>query len=459
MDKVLFISGIEGDTRRYRCTHQQEQLALRNVITALREDDDPELLVDVFDYDLLILHRVPYSSLIGLVIEWARMQGKPVIFETDDLIFAPELEADIGFLDTLTPEAAHRFRSDLAQLEKTFQHCDCVLTTTEFLAQEAHRRGKPSYISRNAPSAEMFRLSEQAWVERQQRLSQADPSESVVLAYFSGTGSHDRDFQTIAERLISIMAAYPQTWLHIGGQLNLGAAFEPFKARIRRTPYVTWRELPQLIAQVDVNLAPLELDNPFCQAKSEIKFTEAALVGVPTIASRVAAYEQAITDGQDGFLVSTPEEWHAALQTLVAHPGQRLTMGEAARRSIYTRYLPERRAEELWSVLSDIWEQFNAPPMNDDGLRCTLVASAKQYAGEMQRQSQQQETQIKSLRETLRHYEGQLRVAEQRNASLEEHLAYLTQHLESIRQGRVLRTMTAVQSWWRRISGRADNDL
>ena len=39
--RVLFISGIGGDTRRYRCFHHQEQLGLRGVETAFREDDDP----------------------------------------------------------------------------------------------------------------------------------------------------------------------------------------------------------------------------------------------------------------------------------------------------------------------------------------------------------------------------------------------------------------------------------
>ena len=52
---------------------------------------------------------------------------------------------------------------------------------------------------------------------------------------------------------------------------------------------MNWRELPWIIAQTDINLAPLEMDNPFCQAKSEIKFVEAALVGV-----RLDEVEQAV---------------------------------------------------------------------------------------------------------------------------------------------------------------------
>lgn len=447
MNKILFISGIGGDTRRYRCEHQQEQLALKGIVTALREDDDTQVLTDVFAYDLLVLHRVPYSPLIGLVIELAHAQGKPVVFETDDLIFAPELEAHIGFMDTLSPEVLHRFRSDLVQLEETFRRCDCVLTTTEFLAEAARQRGKPAYVNRNAPNAELFDLSAQAWAERQRRLTPDDPARPIVISYFSGTGSHNRDFQMIAESLAWIMSAYPQVWLHIGGHLTPGPTFEPFWDRIRRTPYVTWRELPHLIAQADINLAPLEPDNPFCRAKSEIKFVEAALVGVPTIASRVEAYEYAITDGQDGMLVGTPDEWRAALQTLLDHPERRLAMGEAARHSVYARYTPERRAEELWSVLDDVWRKFGAASVGDDQLRRIFLEGVERYAEAMQRQTQQHEAQIDSLRETLRHYEAQLTAAGQRNASLQEQFTQLERHLEAIRQGRVMRLMNRIDRW------------
>ena len=38
-------------------------------------------------------------------------------------------------------------------------------------------------------------------------------------------------------------------------------------------------------ARFDINLAPLEVGNPFCEAKSQLKFFEAGLVNCTTIAS------------------------------------------------------------------------------------------------------------------------------------------------------------------------------
>ena len=377
--KTLFVSGLGGDTRRYRCFHHQEQLALLGITSGFCESDDPQLLVNVLDYDIFVLHRVPCSRLINIVIDIAHLRGKPVVFETDDLVFDPGLYEHIGFMDTLSTEKARKYRDDLEQLAETFQRCDCVLATTQFLAEEARRRDKSAYVHRNAPSNEMIRISEQAFAARRQQLEQGK-TRPVVIAYFSGTGSHNRDFKVIAEPLIWVLDAYPQVRLHISGHLNLGPEFSPFRARIRRAPYITWRELPHLIAQVDINLVPLEQDNPFCRAKSENKFVEAALVGVPTIASRVDAYEFAITDEEDGLLVSTPEQWKNALKMLLENPEKRREIGDAAHRTAYVRYMPEQHAPELLDTLQAIARQYGGPSATKEQILRALANGAKQYA-------------------------------------------------------------------------------
>lgn len=441
--KTLFISGIGGDTRRYRCFHHQEQLTSRGVTTEFRESDDPRLLEDILDYDIFILHRVPHSKLIDVVIDVAHLQGKPVVFETDDLIFDPKLYELIGFVDTLSVEAARKYRDDMDRLSVTFQRCDCVLTTTQFLAQEAKQRGKPAYVHRNAPSIEMVRISEQAFAARQKRLEHRT-DQPVVIAFYSGTGSHNRDFRVIAEPILWALETYPQIVLHVSGHLDLGPRFHSFQTRIRRAPYVDWRELPHLIAHADINLAPLEEDNPFCQAKSENKFVEAALVGVPTIASRTGAYEFAIVDEENGLLATSPEEWKNALQTLLDNPERRREIGEAARQTVYTRFMPEQRASELLATLLDIVRQYGAPSAAPEKILREMASGVKQYADQMHIDALNQETRIVSLRRMLEKYENQLmtlsQLAERRK-----------QTIEAIMQGRVMRLMTGIQHRLRQI--------
>ena len=95
------------------------------------------------------------------------------------------------------------------------------------------------------------------------------------------------------------------------GDLELPDELEPLSERVIHAQKVSWQELPSLIATADVNLAPLE-PTLFNEAKSENKWTEAALVGVPTVASDFGAFASAIEDGRTGLLCSTREGLESA---------------------------------------------------------------------------------------------------------------------------------------------------
>ena len=122
--------------------------------------------------------------------------------------------------------------------------------------------------------------------------------------------------------------------------------------QVRRHPYVSWRELPGLIAQVDINLAPLDLTRMFNHAKSEIKFLEAAAVGVPTIAARSAA----LLETEGALLCGTDAEWSEALTSWLSEPAKREETGQAALaalerhqasisvESVFAAWMPEKAA-------------------------------------------------------------------------------------------------------------------
>ena len=62
------------------------------------------------------------------------------------------------------------------------------------------------------------------------------------------------------------------------------------------------------MSESDIALAPLEMGNIFCRAKSEIKFVEAGALGLPVVASDIAPFRDSITPGEDGFLAADEGE-------------------------------------------------------------------------------------------------------------------------------------------------------
>ena len=108
---------------------------------------------------------------------------------------------------------------------------------------------------------------------------------------------------------------------------------------------VPLQELPDELARFDINTAPLELGNPFCEAKSELKYFEAALAGVCTVASPTGPMRRAIRDGETGLLAGTEEEWYQALTRLVDEPAVQRRIGHAAYLDVLWSYSAGRRTE------------------------------------------------------------------------------------------------------------------
>jgi O-antigen biosynthesis protein len=433
--QVLFVSGIPGGTRRYRCDHHREQLALVGVQSVLRVTEAPNdvnsLYSDVVNADAVILHRVSYGDVIADLIDLARLQGKPVIFETDDLIFEPDLFQQIGLIDSLTPEERQRFRLDMVRQLQTLQQADCVLTTTQSLAQAVEARSKPVYIHRNAASQEMV---EQSLVAYNQRQEQPQQKSTVTLGYFSGSGSHDRDFAVITPALLTLMENHSHLHMHIGGALGLDPRFHRFQHRIHRAPYLSWQELPQLIAAVDINLAPLEIENPFCQAKSEIKWMEAALVGVPTVATATDAFQYAVRHGEDGLLAILPEDWHDLLSRLILDQNWREEIGRAAYRRAYADYTPEVAAVRLNETLQAILNKQSSPAADGEILAREIARRMQQHQNQMQSTIDELAHRLEAVSNAYAHLQSEVRTLrlEERGRAQQQIEQIEQQHREAL---------------------------
>ena len=338
---VLFVFDNAGAWARYRCEHQAEQLALLGVSSDIVQSGRIDLAAAVDYYESFVLNRVEWRDELAAFFERARTSDKPVLFDTDDLIFEPDLSGHLAFLDGW-PEAERRLEIErLDRYRRTLEACGCALVATEPLAEYARRRVEPVSVAYNAVSAEMVRLADRAL--ESPRLERRD----LNIAYLSGTRTHDRDFLEAADAVIWALQTYPQTRFLAVGKLELDGRFAPFASRLERIPLRPWQQLPELLCRVDVNLAPLERDNPFTECKSCVKFLEAGLLGVPTIASKRPDFVRVIEHGENGFLADGPDEWQDSLGRLIESAMLRDAIGAAARDEVRSNHTTEARAQPL----------------------------------------------------------------------------------------------------------------
>jgi len=324
---VLFVNGCcLPHPHRYRVTHQREQLFAYGVES--HEIYYTEVQPDLVDhFRTFVIYRCPMTEQVKELVRLAKHYNKSVLFDIDDLVIDTKYTDLIPYVKNMKPEDKKTYDYGVNSYREMMLLCDGVITTTTALAEELGHYMQNVFINRNTVSEGMVGFSQEALKKRK-------PDESVVkLGYFSGSITHNSDFAMILPILCRLMDKYANLQLHIVGELDVPRELEPYKKRIIALPFVDWTKLPDLIAAVDINLAPLT-DTIFNAAKSENKWLEAALVKVPTVASKLGAFAEMMRNNENGCLCETADEWQTALESLITDPARRAALGETAQQFV-----------------------------------------------------------------------------------------------------------------------------
>ena len=133
----------------------------------------------------------------------------------------------------------------------------------------------------------------------------------------------------IKPAICKILQEFKNVKLLLLGELSFPNFFKEFSNQIILKKFVDWKKLPEIISSVDINIAPIEY-NIFNAAKSENKWTEAALVKVPTVASNYGAFKHVIKHNETGLLCTNMNDWYSSLKILIEDEKLRKNLGENA---------------------------------------------------------------------------------------------------------------------------------
>ena len=177
----------------------------------------------------------------------------------------------------------------------------------------------------------------------------------MTIAYLSGTRSHDRDFLSAADGLIRALDECPGARLVTVGPVALDARFHRFGDRVEQWPLRPWAKTSQGCWPQLTSTSPrLEPHNQFTEAKSCIKYLEAGLVGVPTIASPRSEFRRVISHGVNGLLAETPDQWCDALRSLIDSAELRRQLGQQARAEVLQNHTTAAAARDYYAALTAI---------------------------------------------------------------------------------------------------------
>ena len=328
---VLFINGCDPkilpQSYRYRVLHQMEQLEAG----FLECDEFYYLNFEPFiirNYRVIIFVRCPWTKKVEEAINLAKNLNKKVLFDIDDLVIDTKYIKLIPYINTMTQREKNKYEYDAKIMGKTLKHCDGVITTTKALAKEIKNYVPNVFINHNVASEEMWKLSELALKNIKNRFNMTK-KDSLIIGYFSESITHNSDIEIIKSALNKILKEFKNVLLLILGKLKYPDFLKEFSDQIIIRKFVDWRDLPELISNIDINIVPIE-DTIFNQAKSENKWVVAALVKVPTIASNIGEFKNAIRHNETGLLCNNTNDWYISLKILINNKTLRKEIGKNA---------------------------------------------------------------------------------------------------------------------------------
>jgi GT2 family glycosyltransferase len=307
--------------------------------------------------EVLWIWRAPHSLTLENLVVRARASGVTVLYDCDDLMFDPDLATE-AIIDGIRSGKydAKEVASHYEKVRRAMLLADAMTAPTRPLVRAMRRYFRPAFLIPNTFATSTHDASAQAYFRREQKASDHD---FVRIGYASGTLTHQRDFGRAVEAVAACLRADSRVRLVLfkaTSQPTLDVSEFPQLAKL--TSQIEWRdcvsmsELPSEIGRFDINIAPLESGNPYVEAKSELKYFDAALARVPTVASPTHPYSTAINQGVNGFLADTPEEWEKCLMDLVFDSRLREQLGRRAYFHAIAKYSPLAKVRSVNRTIS-----------------------------------------------------------------------------------------------------------
>ena len=176
---------------------------------------------------------------------------------------------------------------------------------------------------------------------------------------FVASAAHPEGVRIVRDPVVKILEKYPNTKLLVTQMYRDMFKDTPVFDRVEAIPWIKLEEFPEKYKAlgIDIGLAPLA-DNLFNRAKSNLRWMEYSVQGVPSVVSPVEAYS-CVRDGIDGLVAQEKDEWFDAIEKLVLDPELREKMGKAAMDRIEKEYNIDRNIGSWLKVYTDIHSKYH----------------------------------------------------------------------------------------------------
>ncbi len=349
----------------------------------------------IADSDVVIVQRT-YPSLVDNyqdVVKFAKKHNKPVIFEIDDYLFdLPEDHPD---------RKSGAYVADLLPMLGALSDADCVTVPTGILKKKLAPFNPnifeiPNYIDEN-----LWQINE--------RISRADSHEQLVIGYM-GSYTHQSDLESIIPALVKVAETYKdKVKFKIWGVPQHSEALDLENFEYLPAISSVYTEFAEQFKheKVDIFIAPL-VKNEFNRAKSHLKYLEYSSMQVPGIFANLEPYSAVVSDGINGFLAATQDEWYEKLSRLIEDPDLRIKVGKNAYEDVMKNWSLSKNRVNLSNAYKELSKVDRTGKNGDSQLIHSVAAQISDYLEQLSKERFDLETQYNELGKIANEYKRQV---------------------------------------------------
>lgn len=275
------------------------------------------ILASVIDYDIVFIHR-ELAPLGPPLFEWviAKLFRKKIVYDFDDAIWLTDVKGEAWLPKIL------RSRSKVKSIIRWSYTISCG---NEFLCNYARQFNTRVKYNPTTIDTTYHRPIEQ--------------SKKVNELIIGWTGSHStlKYLDSIVPVIKHLGKKYPDLVFMV-------IANKKPDIEVSNLSFITWNEKSEIedLSKIDIGIMPLP-DDEWSKGKCGFKLLQYMALEKPSVASPVGVNTTIITNGKDGLICQSPNEWIAALEKLIVDPQLRTRLGKEGRRKV----------EDSYSVLSN----------------------------------------------------------------------------------------------------------
>jgi glycosyltransferase involved in cell wall biosynthesis len=286
-------------------------------------------------YDLVFVQREAMFA-GGPILELAAKKHRAkLVFDFDDAIWLADMSAF---------NQRFRWLKGPGKIPRVLRAADLVLAGNAFLAE---------YARRFNPAVQIVPTT----IDTDSYAPRAQPRpEGPVCVGWSGSFSTIRDFRLALPVLRRLRARHGD---RVRFKVIGDGSFRDDELGIVGQPWKADSEVADL-QEIDIGLMPLP-DNEWSRGKCGLKGLQYMALGIPTLMSPVGVNAEIITDGENGFLPRSDEEWERALSALIESAALRAQIGAAGRQRVLRGYSVQAWRDRYCDLLTGLVQDAPQP--------------------------------------------------------------------------------------------------